>query len=142
MPVQSVASAQWGDEIKRGIVGIPNQRVDIVASYHDGANTGPIIVVDGNEHILDSLDELKACIGCQLNGRLPKTFPTDRKTLEIVVPECETFEDWKTKTSDLTLCAELSINAPKYVKASGSFTATEATMIPVGTRCHQMLFAG
>lgn len=90
--------------------------------------------------VLDAFDEIKVCVGYQLNGKLLKSFPTDAETLDAAIPLYETFEGWKTKTSELTAYADLPLNAQKYAQAIASFSGTELKMISIGARRDQIMF--
>ncbi|MGA2623458.1 MAG: adenylosuccinate synthase [Bacteroidota bacterium] len=90
--------------------------------------------------VLDTFDEIKVCVGYQLNGKLLKSFPNDAETLDAAVPLYESFDGWKTKTSELTAYADLPLNAQKYAQAIASFGGTELRMISVGARRDQIMF--
>ncbi len=90
--------------------------------------------------VLDAFDEIKVCVGYQLNGKLLKSFPNDAETLDAAIPLYETFEGWKTKTSELTAYPDLPLNARKYAQAIASFSGTELNMISIGARRDQIMF--
>jgi adenylosuccinate synthase len=90
--------------------------------------------------VLDTFHEIKVCVGYQLNGKLLKSFPNDAETLDAAIPLYESFDGWKTKTSELTAYADLPLNAQKYAQAIASFGGTELRMISVGARRDQIMF--
>lgn len=92
--------------------------------------------------VLDGFDQIKICIGYQLDGKVMKTFPTDLRSLEAIVPLYETFQGWKTPTGGMRSLSELPPAARKYASAIGSFTGTEVMMISVGARRDQTIIAG
>ena len=89
--------------------------------------------------VLDDFDKIKICIGYQKNGKLLKSFPTDVRTLEKIVPVYETFDGWKTKISEITSYNSLPIKARTYIEAISSFTRTKVRMISVGARRDQTI---
>jgi adenylosuccinate synthase len=89
--------------------------------------------------VLDTFHEIKICIGYQSGKKLLKTFPTDCKTLEAIVPLYETFEGWNAPTSSVISFPALPLNARKYIAAVGSLTGTEIRMVSVGARRDQTM---
>ena len=89
--------------------------------------------------VLDTFDEIKICIGYQNEKKILKTFPTDLKSLESIVPLYETFGGWKTSTSGITSFAALPSNARKYIETIGSLTGTDVRMVSVGARRDQTI---
>jgi adenylosuccinate synthase len=89
--------------------------------------------------VLDSFEEIKVCVGYQVNGKLVKSFRTDEHTLNQIVPLYETYDGWKTPTSGITSYNALPINAKKYIDALGSLTQTKVTMVSVGARRDQTI---
>ena len=90
--------------------------------------------------VLDNFEEMKICIGYQYNGKLLKTFPTDHQSLEAIVPLYETFDGWKTSTSNVTSYSALPSKARKYIEAIGSLTGTIVQIVSVGSRRDQTIF--
>lgn len=89
--------------------------------------------------VLDTFDEIKVCVGYQLNGKLVKSFRTDEHTLNNIVPLYETYDGWKTPTSGITTYNALPQNAKRYIDVLGSLTQTEVTMVSVGARRDQTI---
>jgi adenylosuccinate synthase len=48
--------------------------------------------------VLDSFDRIQVCTGYTLRGKALRSFPTDARTLEAVVPRYESFEGWNIPT--------------------------------------------
>ncbi len=89
--------------------------------------------------VLDTFDHLKICIGYQHGKKLLKTFPTDSQSLSNIVPLYETFDGWKTSTSNIRSYQALPANAKKYLEAVQSFTGTTISMVSVGARRDQTI---
>ncbi len=52
--------------------------------------------------VLDTLDEIKVCVGYQLDGRTLESLPAVSKDLRHVEPVYETLSGWKTSTEGVT----------------------------------------
>lgn len=66
--------------------------------------------------VLDGLDEIKICIGYELNGKRIDYYPASQIHQEEVVPVYETVEGWKESTYGARTWAELPAEAVKYVR--------------------------
>jgi len=90
--------------------------------------------------VLDEFTELKICTGYEFEGKMLKTFPSDFRSLQAIHPVYETFEGWKSATSNITDYAALPRNAQKYIEALGKLTGTKVTIVSVGARRDQTIF--
>lgn len=90
--------------------------------------------------VLDEFDELKICVGYEVNGKRLKTFPSDVKTLESVKPVYETFAGWKTTLSAARKYSELPQNTRTYLNALAELTGTEPWIVSVGPRRDQTFY--
>src|SRR5690349_20874252 len=52
--------------------------------------------------VLDELDEIKVCVGYEINGSRIDTFPAVSHDLRMIKPVYQTLEGWKTSTVGLT----------------------------------------
>ncbi|XP_074105316.1 adenylosuccinate synthetase [Cotesia typhae] len=66
--------------------------------------------------ILDTLPELKVCIGYRYNGKEIDYFPSTASELAKVEPIYETLEGWNSKTEGVRSIDQLPLNARKYVQ--------------------------
>lgn len=66
--------------------------------------------------VLDGLDEIKICIGYELNGEKLDYFPSGQKEQEQVKPVYETIQGWKDSTRGARSWGELPAEAVKYVR--------------------------
>jgi len=113
---------------------------DAIALRHSVMINGISRIAITKLDVLDRLGDIKVCIGYQHGGKLLKSFRSDARTLESLVPVYETFPGWNTPTGDMTSYDRLPLNARRYVEAIGTFTGTEVHMVSVGARRDQTLF--
>ncbi len=66
--------------------------------------------------VLDGLDEIKVCVGYELDGKVIDYLPAAQGAQARVVPVYETFEGWKDTTVGARHWSELPAQAIKYVK--------------------------
>ncbi|MEK9138217.1 MAG: adenylosuccinate synthase [Bacteroidota bacterium] len=89
--------------------------------------------------VLDQLDEIKACIGYEYEGKQLKTFPTDVKSLTHIRPVYESFEGWQTPLAQVRSYADLPANARRYVEALAHLSGTPLWIVSVGPRRDQTI---
>ncbi len=66
--------------------------------------------------VLDGLDEIKVCIGYEIDGRTLDYLPANQEEQARVKPIYETMEGWKESTAGARSWAELPAQAIKYVR--------------------------
>lgn len=66
--------------------------------------------------VLDGLEEIKICVGYELNGEKLDYFPAGQADQENVKPIYETFEGWQDSTQGARSWGELPAAAVKYAK--------------------------
>ena len=66
--------------------------------------------------VLDGLDEIKICVGYELNGEKLDYYPASQKDQAEVQPIYETMEGWKESTYGARSWGELPAAAVKYVR--------------------------
>jgi adenylosuccinate synthase len=82
--------------------------------------------------VLDTLDEIKVCVGYEADGVRYDFPPYHQSTLHDVVPIYETLPGWQ---SDLTQCTsfdELPANAQAYVAFLQQTTGVRISVVGVG----------
>ena len=89
--------------------------------------------------VLDGFDEIRICTGYTIGGKVLKTFPTDLRTLERVVPVYETVDGWNQPTAGAKSYAELPARAQAYLTMLAHLTGTEIIMVSVGARRDQLI---
>lgn len=66
--------------------------------------------------VLDGLDEVKVCIGYELDGRKIDYLPSSMRAQARVKPIYETLEGWKEKTAHASRWEDLPVQAVKYIR--------------------------
>jgi adenylosuccinate synthase len=66
--------------------------------------------------VLDGLEEIKICVGYELNGECLDYFPSGEADQEAVVPVYETMKGWSESTKGARSWADLPAEAVKYVR--------------------------
>jgi adenylosuccinate synthase len=66
--------------------------------------------------VLDGMDELKVCVGYQLDGKRIERFPFTMGAQAQIKPIYETFEGWTESTRGARSWVQLPANAVKYVR--------------------------
>jgi len=66
--------------------------------------------------VLDTLTELKVCVGYDLNGKLINRFPSAMAEQAAVKPIYETMTGWNTSTRGARSWAQLPAEAIKYIR--------------------------
>jgi len=89
--------------------------------------------------VLDNFEYIKICTGYKIDGKVLKTFPTDFRTLEKVIPIYETLHGWQTSTTDIKHFSDLPSEAKQYLKAIEILTDTKVKFISTGARRNQTI---
>ncbi len=81
--------------------------------------------------VLDSFEEIKVCIGYELDGQRIDTFPEPHRQ-EDVKPIYETLPGWQADTSKARSFADLPLNAQRYVQRIEALVGAPIRIISVG----------
>ncbi|MCK5284001.1 MAG: adenylosuccinate synthase [Alphaproteobacteria bacterium] len=79
--------------------------------------------------VLDGLDELKICVGYELDGKQIDYFPSSQVKQARVKPVYETMEGWKESTCGARSWGELPAAAVKYVKHLEELIGAPVTLL-------------
>src|SRR4030081_1115806 len=82
--------------------------------------------------VLDTLDEIKVCIGYNLDGRRCDSLPSVSQDLRRVEPIFETLPGWKSTTLGLTDLNALPANARSYVDFLSEKIGVEIGLVSTG----------
>src|SRR4051812_4360010 len=82
--------------------------------------------------VLDTLDEIKVCVGYEVNGKRVDTFPAVASALRLIKPIYETLPGWNNDTLGTTSFDALPDNARKYVEFLSSHIGVEIGLISTG----------
>ena len=89
--------------------------------------------------VLDALEEIKVCVGYEIDGRRVDTFPAVSSDLWEIKPVYETLEGWKSETLGITNFADLPENAKKYVGFLSNTVGVEIGLISTGPERDQTI---
>ncbi|MBB4076609.1 adenylosuccinate synthase [Bartonella fuyuanensis] len=79
--------------------------------------------------VLDGLDEIKICIGYELDGRRIDYLPSSMGVQDRVKPVYETLEGWKEKTAHVLKWEDLSVQAIKYIRYIEKLINTKVALL-------------
>ncbi len=79
--------------------------------------------------VLDELEEIKMCIGYELNGKKIDYLPTTSEDQFNVKPIYKSFQGWKSKTQGIRNFKDLPDNARKYIHALEDFIEAKISSI-------------
>ncbi len=89
--------------------------------------------------VLDELDEIKVCIGYEIDGKRTDTFPAVSHDLRMIKPVYESLDGWRSETLGVTDFAELPENAQKYVEFLSASVGVEIGLISTGPERDQTI---
>ncbi len=89
--------------------------------------------------VLDALDEIKVCVGYEIDGKGIETFPAVSQELQKIKPIYETLEGWKSETLGVTKIEDLPEKARKYVKFLSESIGVEIGLISTGPERDQTI---
>lgn len=89
--------------------------------------------------ILDDFDEIKMCVGYEVDGKILNEIPASLKILAKVKPVYETFAGWKTDISKIRNYNELPENAKKYLERMAEVTKIKLGIVSVGPNRDQTI---
>ncbi len=79
--------------------------------------------------VLDELEEIKMCVGYDLNGKEIDYLPAASEDQFNIKPIYKTFKGWKTKTQGVRSFKDLPENARKYIHALEDFVGAKISSI-------------
>ena len=89
--------------------------------------------------VLDTLDEIKVCIGYEVNGQRVDTFPAVAHDLRLIKPVYETLPGWKCDTVGVTEFENLPAKAQNYVRFLSDKIGVEIGLISTGPERDQTI---
>jgi adenylosuccinate synthase len=90
--------------------------------------------------VLAGLEELKICVGYELNGQKYYTLPADSDDLALVKPIYETLPGFMEPLGDIRTYDALPATAKAYVDCVEQHINVKIPMVCVGRRRDQILF--
>lgn len=89
--------------------------------------------------VLGKCDEIKVCIGYELNGKNLESYPTSEYLLDKVTPVYEILQGWKSDISGITDYEDLPAAAKDYLSFIAVQCGLEISYISVGPRRNQTI---
>lgn len=89
--------------------------------------------------VLDALDEIKVCVGYEIDGKRIDTFPAVSMDLAKIKPIYETLEGWKSETLGITDIEDLPAKAREYVEFLSKSIGVEIGLISTGPERDQTI---
>jgi adenylosuccinate synthase len=89
--------------------------------------------------VLDTLDEIKVCVGYEIDGERIDTFPAVSLDLAKIKPVYETLEGWKSDTLGITNFDDLPEKAKTYVRFLSDSIGVEIGLISTGPERDQTI---
>jgi adenylosuccinate synthase len=102
----------------------------------NGINSVAITKLD----VLDHFEEIKVCIGYELEGKFLKSYPTDFDRLKRVVPIYEILSGWLEDTSKCESFEELPNKSKEYLKFISKHAEITPSIISVGPNRKQTFY--
>jgi adenylosuccinate synthase len=92
--------------------------------------------------VLDAMDEIKVCVGYEIDGQRVDTFPAVSSDLRQIKPVYETLPGWNSDTLGVTSFDGLPENARKYVEFLSAEIGVEIGLISTGPERDQTIILG
>ena len=89
--------------------------------------------------VLDALEEIKVCVGYEIDGERIETFPAVSQDLGKIKPIYETLKGWKSDTVGTTKIEDLPENARAYVDFLSNSIGVEIGLISTGPERDQTI---
>lgn len=89
--------------------------------------------------VLDALEEIKVCVGYEIDGKRIETFPAVSLDLAKIKPIYETLEGWKSDTLGITNFDDLPEKAKTYVNFLSDSIGVEIGLISTGPERDQTI---
>lgn len=89
--------------------------------------------------VLDALEEIKVCVGYEINGERVDTFPAVAQDLAAIKPIYVTLEGWQSDTLGVTKFEDLPEKAQKYVRFLSDSINVEIGLISTGPERDQTI---
>ncbi|MFQ5628185.1 MAG: adenylosuccinate synthase, partial [bacterium] len=90
--------------------------------------------------VLDTLDEIKICVGYEWDGREHTSFPASLQQIQTTRPVYKSYPGWQSKTSSVKNFNNLPENAHNYIRAIEELTNTPVKILSVGSKRDETIF--
>jgi len=107
---------------------------DMLAIRHAARVNGMTSMAITKLDVLDTLDEIKICVGYKYDGKLYEEMPCELSILEKCVPQYITMPGWKQSTAGIKKYDSLPRKARTYVEKLCRLCGVKASIISTGPR--------
>ncbi len=112
---------------------------DAVASRYAAELNGFDSIALTKIDVLDALEEIKVCVGYEIDGERVDTFPAVSQDLRQIKPIYETLEGWKSDTAGTTNIEDLPKKAKEYVDFLSEVIGVEIGLVSTGPERDQTI---
>ncbi|QCX33647.1 adenylosuccinate synthase [Caloramator sp. E03] len=88
---------------------------------------------------LSDIDEIKVCVGYEMDGKVIDYFPASLEDLAKCKPVYESFKGWDSSIEKAKTFEELPENAKIYLKRIEEYTGVRISIVSVGPARHQTI---
>ena len=106
--------------------------LDLLTVKHANLMSGLTDIVITKIDVLDGLDEIKVCVGYEIDGKEYNYIPSDQADVAKAKPIYKTFKGWKTDITKMSTVDQLPQECLDYVHFIEEFTGVRVSMISVG----------
>ena len=110
----------------------------VIANYSIRINNLDSIILTRLD-ILDGFDEIKICVGYELEGKEIVELPVDPKKLQKCTPIYEVLKGWQQSTSGVSQLDSLPKEATKFISRIQELTQTPIKIISTGPKRHETI---
>jgi adenylosuccinate synthase len=110
----------------------------VIANYSIRINNLDSIILTRLD-ILDGFDEIKICVGYELEGKEITDLPFDPKILQKCTPIYEVLKGWQQSTSGVSELNSLPKEATKFISRIQELTQTPIKIISTGPKRHETI---
>ena len=82
--------------------------------------------------IYDSFDEIKVCVGYEIDGEKSEIFPARIDLMSKAIPVTKSFKGWKTDLSKCSSYEDLPVEAKEYISFIEKYVETPIATVSVG----------
>ncbi len=106
--------------------------LDLLVVKHANMMNGLTDIVITKIDVLTGLDEILACVGYEIDGKVYDYIPSDQADVAKAKPVYKVFKGWKEDISKLSTYDELPQEAKDYLAYIEEFTGVRISMVSVG----------
>jgi len=116
--------------------------LDLVALRYAAMINGITEIVLTKLDVLNTFDEIKTCVGYEIDGRRLRHFPSDCTQLEQVTPIYESHRGWNQSLDGCSSWTDLPDATREYVDAIERFVGAPVSSIGIGPGREEVILKG